>query len=85
MTFISNRLNVNSFKDAVQCELPIAMDAIPTVHYPYKEITAEEEESALECEDAESWMLKNFTSENHPLELMVCATIDFHAVVACIT
>ena len=60
------------------------MNAIPTVHYPYKEFTTEDE-SVLECEDTESWMLKNFTSENHPLELMVCVTIDFHVVVACIT
>ena len=80
--FLSKKLNVSSTKDTVQSEVP--MNAIPTVKYPYKEITAKEE-SALECEDEESWMLKNFKQENHPLELMVCVTIDFHAVVACIT
>ena len=79
ITFI-NKLKVRCTKDTVQCEVP--MKAIPTV--PYKEITPTEE-SALECEDADNWMLKTFKQEYHPLELMVCATNDFHTVVVCIT
>ena len=69
ITCISDMLKRKSKKDdTVHCEVP--MTAIPTVQYPYEEMA--KDESVLECEDAESWMLKNFTSENHPLELMVC-------------
>ena len=74
---VRGMFNLMSTKDTTGDEgyLALSMYTTPMVYTLDEDSETTKGKAVLECEDPESWMLKNFSSQDHPLELMVCVKL----------